>query len=127
MSFKILPLPKLKILGKDKSKKQRRYISPSLRKSIYDRDGYKCVLCENNNIELFNIDHAVPYGVNGPTEINNLQILCYECHKQKGARVWFGPTLSDEFYKHYNNDEEGNKYLKQNKFTRKWFYNHNDN
>lgn len=55
------------------------YINADKRLTIFRRDNYKCVICDNspamdNNIEL-TIDHIYPLSLGGSSHINNLQTL----------------------------------------------------
>lgn len=56
-----------------------------MREIIFKRDGLKCKIC---NIEYtkkwLDIDHIIPLISGGKMwDINNLQVLCKECHKKK--------------------------------------------
>jgi hypothetical protein len=60
-------------------------ISKSLRYSILERDGFACKACGAKN--CLEIDHIVPRSKGGPTVESNLQVLCADCNKGKGASV----------------------------------------
>lgn len=68
-----------------------RYISDDLRKSILERDGHKCVNCDDT--DYLEIDHAIPFSMGGLSEPDNLQVLCRRCNSKKRDRQWWGPTL----------------------------------
>lgn len=72
--------------NQDKSKRSR-YIPPSIRVSILHRDGYKCVFCgrSSKQVEL-EVDHILPFSKGGTNEPSNLQTLCFDCNRGKGAR-----------------------------------------
>jgi 5-methylcytosine-specific restriction endonuclease McrA len=77
-----------------KSIEESRYVSQDLRKSIMERDGFRCVRC--GNAQALDVDHAVPFSIGGKSDIDNLQILCRDCNSEKGARTWWGPTLLEK-------------------------------
>ena len=61
-----------------------------IKKSIKERDNYKCVECgmsETESIELFNqvlqVDHIIPYRITKDNNDYNLQTLCCKCHGKK--------------------------------------------
>lgn len=48
------------------------------------RDGYRCRWCGSpDDLEL---DHIVPFSRGGACDLDNIQILCSDCNKRKGAR-----------------------------------------
>lgn len=70
--------------GKSKSHRTqwRTAIHKAWRKSVFERDDYKCVLCGNGG-EL-NADHINCFAHNELLryELNNGRTLCVECHKK---------------------------------------------
>lgn len=68
----------------------RKSVKPGLRLKVFERDGYKCVICGSSpaygNGTLLHVDHIVPYSKGGETVIDNLQTLCKECNLGKGNR-----------------------------------------
>ena len=64
---------------------KRAYISEQLRNEIFQRDGYKCLLC--GRTDELTIDHIIPFVLGGETKKSNLQTLCRNCNSQKGKRV----------------------------------------
>lgn len=62
---------------------KRPVVPESVRNAIFKRDGNKCVLCSSTvNLQL---DHIKSLSKGGKTEESNLQTLCEECNKAKGA------------------------------------------
>ncbi len=57
------------------SKRQRR-------DRLIRRDGPGCVMCKRNYVQL-TIDHVIPVSRGGHSGVTNLQLLCYECHREK--------------------------------------------
>lgn len=70
-------------------KNERAKVTPSLRYDVMKRDGFRCCLCgrsAGNGIEL-EVDHIVPVSKGGSTTYSNLQTLCWECNRGKGAKM----------------------------------------
>ena len=68
------------ILGDIKEK--RGSIPHDIKDEIIKRDEGKCQLCLEHK-ERFEIDHLIPLQYNGTNSKDNLQALCYGCHKFK--------------------------------------------
>ena len=56
------------------------------RKSIFTRDGYRCVYCGTNHLPL-TIDHVTPRVRGGKDEWDNLVCCCTKCNNLKGDRT----------------------------------------
>ncbi len=54
----------------------QRELKPEIRATVIERDGGKCVFCGNPGTE---IDHILT----GSPELDNLQLLCHDCHMRK--------------------------------------------
>lgn len=70
-------------------KNERSKVTPSLRYDVMRRDGFRCCICgrtASNGVEL-EVDHIVPISKGGSTTYNNLQTLCRECNRGKGAKM----------------------------------------
>jgi len=70
--------------------------TPELKKQIFERDGYKCVICgrtANEGYEL-HVDHILPKDKGGKATLDNGQTLCSICNFRK---------------KNYNQTESGKK------------------
>ena len=75
--------PKSRSTIKDKPS---RYIPLSIRVNVFNRDGYKCVFCGRNSKEAtLEIDHIIPFSGGGSNKSDNLQTLCFDCNRGKGA------------------------------------------
>jgi hypothetical protein len=64
---------------------ERAPISESLRRLIYERDGWACLHC--GAAEDLSLDHIWPWSKGGSDTEDNLQTLCRSCNSKKGARV----------------------------------------
>ena len=67
--------------------KERRKMTPRLRYTVLNRDGFKCVICGRtveDGIKL-HVDHIKPVSKGGLTVLDNLRTLCDECNKGKGS------------------------------------------
>ncbi|MGB3640866.1 MAG: HNH endonuclease [Rivularia sp. (in: cyanobacteria)] len=78
---------KSKKLNKTKSQNSSRYIPASVRVSVLHRDKSKCVFCGKSAKQVqLEIDHMIPFSKGGSNNLNNLQTLCIDCNRGKGAR-----------------------------------------
>lgn len=69
-------------------KNERMKITSSLRYDVLKRDGFRCCKCgrsAQNGIEL-EVDHIKPISKGGTSDISNLQTLCRDCNRGKGAK-----------------------------------------
>ena len=64
---------------------RREPIPREVRRAVFERDGGKCALC-GSNFDL-QYDHVLPVALGGATTIGNLQLLCGDCNREKGADV----------------------------------------
>lgn len=67
------------------SKPKRKKISGNVRRSVYERDEYRCVTC--GGFEHLSLDHIVPWSRGGSDDIGNLQTMCRACNSSKRDRV----------------------------------------
>lgn len=65
-------------------KKER--IPSHLRRRVIERDGLRCVYCDDDleNSEI-HLDHVIPESRGGETSYNNLQVTCRKCNLAKGV------------------------------------------
>lgn len=61
-------------------------IPTNLRRMIIERDGLRCVYCDDDltNSEV-HLDHVIPESQGGPTNYENLQVTCRKCNLAKGV------------------------------------------
>lgn len=83
---------------KAKEVAKRRRVSPAQRKTVLERDGYKCRICGISRQYLddkapglgeylrLEIDHIVPIAQGGTSDESNLQCLCWRCNSLKGSK-----------------------------------------
>lgn len=63
--------------------KQR--IPLNLRRSVIDRDGLRCVFCDEDLTDQeVHLDHVIPESKGGETSMKNLQVTCRKCNLAKG-------------------------------------------
>jgi len=53
-------------------------ITNTIRKAVYRRDHYRCVLCDST--DGIQIHHVIPRGQGGSNSMHNLVTLCWRCH-----------------------------------------------
>ena len=63
----------------------RAHIPLSLRRRIYERDGYACLLC--GSTDRLSLDHITPYSRGGADSEENLRVLCLSCNCRKWAHM----------------------------------------
>lgn len=60
------------------------YLTPYLRKKILERDEYICQWCKKMfDASELHIDHEIPISCGGGNELDNLRVLCTDCHHKK--------------------------------------------
>ena len=73
------------------TRRARESIPSEIRKQVYQRDSYTCLLCgvvgvgttHAEKIKGFEIDHIKPHAAGGESSIENLQVLCRKCNNSK--------------------------------------------
>ncbi|MEB7926130.1 HNH endonuclease [Atlantibacter hermannii] len=72
-----------------KSRHERGYGRPwEIRRArILERDRYVCQECRRNGIgsKATSVDHIIPKAHGGTDDDNNLEALCWPCHRRKTA------------------------------------------
>jgi hypothetical protein len=62
---------------------RREPIPREVKRVVFERDGGECVQCRSN-FDL-QYDHVIPVALGGATTVANLQLLCADCNREKGA------------------------------------------
>jgi 5-methylcytosine-specific restriction endonuclease McrA len=65
--------------------RRREPIPRETRLAVWERDGGRCVECESDFDLQF--DHVIPLAMGGATSTHNLQLLCADCNRAKGASL----------------------------------------
>ncbi|HET9899222.1 MAG TPA: HNH endonuclease signature motif containing protein [Streptosporangiaceae bacterium] len=65
------------------AKRRREPIPREARRAVFERDGGQCVQC-GSRFDL-QYDHVIPLALGGANAVDNLQLLCGQCNRQKGA------------------------------------------
>ena len=68
-------------------KTERSRVTPSVRYRIMEHDGFRCRICgrsASSGVEL-EVDHIIPISRGGSSNDDNLQTLCRDCNRGKGA------------------------------------------
>ena len=74
-------------LNQKRGKKKKDHIPAGLRQDVLQRDNFTCRHCGRSAPEfVMHIDHITPESKGGPTELDNLQVLCEDCNMGKGNR-----------------------------------------
>lgn len=75
--------------NKNTTKKTKRDPSLSLRFLVMKRDNFCCAACGRSPATLLGLelelDHIIPWSQGGETIEENLQTLCFDCNRGKGA------------------------------------------
>jgi hypothetical protein len=62
---------------------RREPIPREVRRAVFERDGGKCAEC-GSTFDL-QYDHVIPVALGGASTVENLQLLCADCNRQKSA------------------------------------------
>lgn len=74
------------VLNAEQSLQRRRESIPrELRRAVFQRDGGRCRQC-GADFDL-QYDHILPFAKGGATTFENLQLLCGDCNREKGADI----------------------------------------
>ncbi len=69
---------------------RREPIPREVRRAVFERDGGKCAQCAST-FDL-QYDHVIPVALGGATSAQNLQLLCADCNREKGADLLVTPA-----------------------------------
>jgi 5-methylcytosine-specific restriction endonuclease McrA len=65
--------------------RRREPVPRDVRLAVWKRDGGRCVEC-GSDFDL-QYDHVIPVALRGATSVANLQLLCADCNRAKGAAL----------------------------------------
>lgn len=70
-------------------KAERSRVTPAVRYRIMQRDGFRCCVCGGSAKEgvSLEVDHIIPISKGGISDEANLQTLCRDCNRGKGADI----------------------------------------
>ena len=63
---------------------KRPHVPVSIRRHVYERDGYCCVLCGSDSD--LSLDHIKHFSAGGPDTVENFRLLCMTCNRKRGNR-----------------------------------------
>jgi HNH endonuclease len=66
-------------------RRRREPVSREIRRMVFERDGGRCQQC-GADFDL-QYDHIIPVALGGATTVDNLQLLCGPCNREKGADI----------------------------------------
>ena len=69
----------------DARSKAKRHVSRKVASQVWQRDGGKCVEC--GGCENLEFDHIIPFSKGGATSLNNIQLLCRKCNREKSNKI----------------------------------------
>lgn len=64
---------------------KRQALPQDVKVTVWQRDGGRCVECAQN--EHLEFDHIIPLAMGGSNTVRNLQLLCADCNRRKGATL----------------------------------------
>jgi 5-methylcytosine-specific restriction endonuclease McrA len=64
---------------------RRERVPREVKLAVWQRDGGRCVDC-GSDFDL-QYDHIIPFSLGGATSAKNLQLLCGDCNRAKGAAL----------------------------------------
>ena len=63
----------------------RRNVTPRMKKEVGARVAWKCERCQKTVNANYEVDHIIPLYHAGDNTLDNLQLLCPDCHRTKTA------------------------------------------
>jgi 5-methylcytosine-specific restriction endonuclease McrA len=72
-------------LAGETAERRREPIPRAVRLAVFERDGGRCVEC-SSGFDL-QYDHVIPLALGGGDGVDNIQLLCGDCNRRKGAAL----------------------------------------
>lgn len=72
-------------LRKQTTQRQREPISRDVQAAVWKRDNGRCVRCGTEDDLQF--DHIIPVAKGGGNAADNIQVMCGDCNRRKGASI----------------------------------------
>lgn len=70
------------------SRRISRYIPMAIKLKVVRRDNNQCQVCGRIlKDEEIQFDHLIPYSKGGPSDIDNLRVICEKCNKKKSNKL----------------------------------------
>jgi hypothetical protein len=73
------------LAGVERQEPRRSHIGRETRLAVFARDGGRCADC-GSHFDL-QYDHVIPLALGGGSAVDNLQLLCADCNRRKGAAL----------------------------------------
>jgi HNH endonuclease len=71
--------------AEEEGRQIRTPVPVEVRRAVFERDGGRCVEC-GSGFDL-QYDHIIPHSLGGAAAVANLQLLCGDCNRKKGAAL----------------------------------------
>ncbi len=72
--------------GKEKHLNLRAF-EPNVKRTVYEKQGGKCAICNKPfELEEMEADHKIPWSKGGKTTLENCQLLCQACNREKSNK-----------------------------------------
>jgi len=78
-------LRKIRVRAGDLERSRRERIPDEVRTLVWERDDGVCVRCGAE--EDLQFDHVIPVAKGGGTSVENIQVLCGDCNRQKSSSI----------------------------------------
>ena len=63
-----------------------------LRRRVLTRDRHQCQDCKRQGLQRLNVHHVLPLSKGGDDDLDNLAVLCPDCHLTRHASVEKNPV-----------------------------------
>ncbi len=91
---KVTPAPASSTLTPARVSKNIRYISPSIKHNVWQRDRCRCCNCQSQR--NLNFDHILPVAYGGSSSTDNFRLLCFSCNQRQAIKIFGIAKVSGE-------------------------------